>query len=359
MDPGLVTVAGHHFDIDLNTVRELVANGHSVHVYANRRADDTVVAGLGSLAEVTRLFTPSPYENPQRLDPIAGEAMLYMRQSNLLAQELRRSVPADLWLWPSIFAPQLSACALSGSKVPVAGCVHVDATPPDQSTGAMWWRHAFLSARNAGVRLRLGAIEPEHRYGYLPLTTDASFDVFPVPHEGRPIASPRRELRTIGFFGHQRGEKGSSRIPQLVARLLHGGYRIVSQSSGEQAPVPNHPAVTKLGFVDVLGDEIAKCDLIVLPYEPVRYRTKGSGILWESLATGIPVVAPYDTAPGRWIERTGAGTLFIEATPEAIHEAVTRARDDYPRIAKAAWTASREWPKRHGVANFVREMIAL
>lgn len=358
LDPGLTSVAGHHFDIDLRVARQLLQDGHELHVYAHASASKAIIDEMSTIAPISRLFRAGPYDIPSRFDPVAGELLVYQNQSTVLAQDLTKVAEADLWLWPSIFAPQLNACASASRGVPIAGCVHTDVQAEEWPSGAMFWRHALLRAQRAGMPLRLGAIEPEHRYGFLPLTTDDRFELFPIPHEGSPRPQVSERLATVGFLGHQRREKGVLLVSEIVKRLLEQGYQVVFQDSANRQFLPEHAALTRIGFVPRIGDAIAKCDLVVLPYDPARYRSKGSGILWESLATGVPVVAPFGTAPGRWIEATGAGTLFSHANADAITGAIRRAGEVYPTIARAAAQVAREWPKRHGVERFVRAMTA-
>lgn len=357
MDPGLWRVAGHHFEIDLSVVRQLVADGHSVRVYTHHSAVEEVTRAFSELAETVPLFRVRAYENPARMDPIAGELLLYERLTKVLSEDLSKTAAADLWLWPSIFAGQLNACATAGRGTPVAGCVHTEPAPSGRAMEPTFWRHAFLNAQGAGLRLRIGGIEPEHRHAYLPITADEHFDILPIPHEGKPIAEAKTHLRTIGFFGHQRGEKGAALLPALLKRLLGEGYEVVVQDSSGALRVHDHPGLHGFGYVADLPGLIARCDLVVLPYVPEHYRIKGSGILWESLATGVPVVAPFATAPGNWIERTGAGKLFAHATEDGIHRAVAQARNDYARIAAAAFGVSRKWSQVHSVANFVRALL--
>jgi glycosyltransferase involved in cell wall biosynthesis len=358
MDPGLVQFAGHHFDIDLRVARALREDGHDVHVYAHRVAADPVVSELSAVAPVTRLFRAGPYEYPNRQDPVAGELLVYNQHSSALAKDLRSVREADLWLWPSIFAPQLHACAIAARGVPVAGCVHTDVRSEEWPSGPMFWRHALLSLQWMKIPLRLGAIEPEHRYGYLPLTTDDRFECFPIPHEGRRRSGVGKELSTIGFLGHQRQEKGTALLSDLIRRLLEEGHRVVLQDSGNRNLLQPHPNLVRTGFVPDIAELIAQCDLVVLPYDPDRYRTKGSGILWESLATGVPVVAPFGTAPGRWIEATGAGTLFSRAGADSIMDAIRAAKDRFEAITEAATKVAQRWPSEHGTKQFARALSA-
>lgn len=357
MDPGLAALAGHHFDLDLRVARHLVNDGHEVVVHAHQQVLDAVVRGLEGVAPVKRLFRAFPYTRPAEFDPLAGEAMMHIHHCGVLAHDLAQVEPADLWLWPSIFATQLHACAIAAPKVPVAGCVQVPPASLHQPGGAAWWRQAFVAADKAGLPLRIGGMEPEHRYDFLPLTVDHRFTTFPCPFEGSPIAQPRAALRTVGFFGHQRTEKGDRLIPALIEKLLALGHQVVMQNSQGRRLFADHPRVTQLGHVAHIAEEIARCDLVILPYDPNQYRRKGSGILLEAMATGIPVIAPFDTAPGRWVERTGSGELFVSLTEADILKAFQAAAADYPRLSRAAFEAAQAWKQAHGMRRFVNAMV--
>lgn len=357
MDPGLANVAGHHFDADLKIARTLAEDGHRVRIYAHATASEHVLRAFRSHGEIQPLFRSSVYVDPRQVDPIAGEAIVYLRHSEALAQDLRSTAPADVWLWPTLFAAQLHACAgLSGDTL-VAGCVQMDASSEERPNGAMWWRHALIEAKRAGMRLRIGGMEPDHRYEYLPLTADGEFHSFPNFYEGKPSGAPKTSLRTVGFFGHQRGEKGDSMIPALVAKLVAKGCQVILQDSAERFRPQDRASITTLGFVDNLAEEIARCDLVVLPYSPERYRRRGSGILLDALASGVPAVAPFDTIPGRWLERTGAGTQFVRATTPDILAAIDEAERRFPAIAAAAARTSASWRRRFGVKRFVEAML--
>lgn len=357
LDPGLYEPAGHHLDLGLKLARWLAARGHELRVYAHAEVKDEVRKAFAPVAPLQPLFRTGPYLHPQRYDRYAGELMTYQMQSRLLAEDLRSLPDADVWLWPTLMAAQLKACANAGTRARVAGCVHTPVVSEEYPHGTIWWRDALLAAHRSGVRLRLGAFEPEHRYEYLPLTADGAFEVFPCYFEGVPAPAPREKLRTIGFFGHQRVEKGSSLIPALIDALLSQGYQVIVQSSGKEPEPQSRPGLTALGFVPDLAVEIAKCDLVVLPYMPERYRRKGSGILMDALASGVPAVVPFDTTLGRWIDRTGAGTQFVHRQAEPVLGAIEQAQERYPALARAAYQASLMWKAHHGLDRFAQALL--
>lgn len=357
MDPGLRGVAGHHFDLDVKVARTLVQAGHRVTVHAHAAVSDAVVAGFASVAPIRPLFRTGAYLDPRKIDPYAGELIAYLHQSSLLAADLRTTGTADVWLWPTLMSAQLQACAGISGEALVAGCVHTPVQSEEHPNGAMWWRHALLTAHRAGMRTRLGAIEPEHGHEYRPLTVDGVFELFPHFFEGHPPATPKQTLQTIGFFGHQRGEKGGALIAPLVKRLVAEGYDVVLHDSEERLTGAHWPGVRCLGFVDDLANEVALCDLVVLPYEPSRYLKKSSGILLEALAHGVPVVVPSGTAPGRWIDKTGAGTQFVRAQVSDIATAIELARTRFPQIAQAAAETAVRWQGLYGQRPFVAAML--
>lgn len=357
LDPGLQGRAGHHFDLDLRLARQLTAHGHEVRVHAHASVHDEVRQAFESVAPLEPLFRSGPYLRPQQLDPYAGELMAYQTQTRMLAEDLHALASADVWLWPTLMAAQLKACAEVRARALVAGCLHTPVVSEEYPNGTMWWRDALVAANHAQLRLRLGAFEPEHRYEYLPLTTDGAFEMFPCYFEGVPAQAARTDMRTIGFFGQLRVEKGESLIPALVESLLPRGYQLVVQSSGRTMALPDHPGLKTLDFVPNLADEIARCDLVVLPYLPNRYRRKSSGVLMDALASGVPAVVPFDTTLGRWIDRTGAGTQFVRPDVAQVLAAIDQARAHFPRIAQAAFQTSVMWRSRHGFDRFVQAML--
>lgn len=357
LDPGLALRVGHHFDLDLKLARWLAQAGHQVQVYAHAQVAPEVLQAFEPVARVAPLFRASTYYDPRRYDPIAGELVAYLNQSRVLAQDLQSVSAADLWLWPTITAAQLNACATTANNVPVAGCVHTEARAPLHPHGDMWWRHALLAAHRAGMNLRLGALEEEMRFDYQPLMEQGVFQCWPHYFDGIAPAGPRQQLRRIGFFGHQRSEKGAALIPALVKALAERGFDVVVQDSLQHFGLGSGPRVTVLGFVDDLAEAVSACDLVVLPYDPESYRRKASGILLDALASGVPVVAPFGTLPGRWIDKTGAGTQFMRAEAAHILQAIELAQNNFGTIAKAAAQTAVDWRGRFGVAQFARALL--
>ena len=117
------------------------------------------------------------------------------------------------------------------------------------------------------------------------------------------------------------------------------------------------PGLTKLDYVPSVADEIAKCDLVVAPYDPVAYRVKGSGIVWDSIASGVPVILPARTEMGSLVESTGAGKLVESLEAEDVYRSILEARRDYATIARAAFEASQAWRGTHGIRRFVSAML--
>jgi hypothetical protein len=165
-------------------------------------------------------------------------------------------------------------------------------------------------------------------------------------------------LKRIGFFGHQREEKGSSIVEPLLSRLVQDGYRITFHNSFHQIESPEIPGVDLLEFVEDIAASIAECDLVVLPYDVANYRARGSGILMECIALGVPVTAPVGTLPGRIVEQFGLGALFTQTTPAPIYRAIKITERNYALFAANAYAAAGRFSERNGVAHFASALLA-
>jgi glycosyltransferase involved in cell wall biosynthesis len=96
----------------------------------------------------------------------------------------------------------------------------------------------------------------------------------------------------------------------------------------------------------------------VVPYQPQGYRIKASGIVWEAIANGTPLVAPDKTAPGNLIASLGCGRLFGEPSTESILGAIRTVHADYRIVSSLAHVAARRWADRHGIQPFVDRLLS-
>ena len=187
----------------------------------------------------------------------------------------------------------------------------------------------MLAAQDAGLRLTLTSVEGELRHRFMRFVPDGRFAVVPHPVDGPPIPERKMALKRIGFFGHQREEKGASMMDMLLQRLVDDGYAITFHNSDKDFPFPDVAGIDRLDYVENIAVPIAACDLVVLPYAIKRYQARGSGILMECLALGVPVTAPIGTLPGRIVEQSGVGPLFRANSVKPIYGAVKAAERHY------------------------------
>lgn len=369
LDPSLYCRAGHQADWNLRLAREMQARGHSVQIHAHAQLDASTLAALGAQVPTFATFRLVPYLVPDLLqspataplhllDAEARPLARFIDGARLIAEDLAGLASADLHIWTTFNSHQLHAVAQAPARVRTVGCIHEPPTLYDPVIGAQCWRYAWLKARDAGVSLRLGVTVAELLPAFQPLFDDAPLAVWPFCADGHPPDMRRMQPRRIGFFGGQREEKGGALIQQLVPALLQRGHEVVLHDSGDAIAAQAVPGLTVLGHVDDLAAEIARCDLVVAPYDPRTCAMRGSGITWESLASGVPIVVPANTAAANLVLSLGAGKAFEQYSADSVLQAVSAACADYRRLAKHAFAASQEWPRHAGVKRFVDALLA-
>lgn len=353
IDPGLVSRVGHHHDIDLRVANELTNLNHEVTIFSHIK----YVPGeaLNKKLKIIPIFSADPYGRLLKADPYTGEFDEFIRFSKIYSDELKKLPVADLIIVPTMFSFLLNAFALIKTQTPIAACIMFGPDFKNINNGKLRWRIAFRNAKNSLV-INIGGLEKVSYYDYLPLTFNRKFHVFPVPYDGSQLYEEKNKIETVGFFGHQRDEKGIRLLESLIKFLASKNINIILHDSSSSIKL-NHPKVTALNFVENLSDEIAKCDLIFLAYNQEAYTNKGSGILYESIASGVPVLVPFNTTLAKHVEETGAGVTFYENNIESICEAFEISQATYGDIKKNASVASKKWKQIHGVKNFVKFLI--
>jgi glycosyltransferase involved in cell wall biosynthesis len=357
LDPGLASVAGHHADMCARVGQSLERAGHQVTLYTHRSFAPPASSPFNRLAWKAH-FSNGPYQPSDSLDAVAGELIHFLHHSEQLADDLLALPPADAWVWPSLFAPQLHACAMHGFSGLISGCLHVPVDYMAPEYGHGWWRYAHLSTSQRKLRLNLGSIEQDVIDSYRGVFPEGMLKLFPVYLDGMPSSPTPGKPLTIGFFGHQREEKGGSLLLELVQQLK-GRFRVlVHDSQGLLAEsLQNEDQVEVHGYVDDLSRLICRCDLVVLPYSPEQYKAKGSGILWEAVGSGVPVVAPAKSTPGRFVLSHNAGTVFEDFTVQGIVQAIDQLSADHARHKAHSMALAAEWQTRHGIEAFMKTFV--
>jgi glycosyltransferase involved in cell wall biosynthesis len=182
-----------------------------------------------------------------------------------------------------------------------------------------------------------------------------------MPSDGVRRQAWNRAPGRIGFFGEQRHERGGHLVFALAERLLGAGYQVVIQDSGGYLSIAGDapPNLTVLGFVDDLAAEIARCDLVIWPSDPERYRGRSSTVVAEAIASGVPLAMPRNCRPAEMVGAIGSGAFFDGLSVGAVLGAIGRAVRDYPLLAAAAAAGAERWAEtegnRHLAALIVRE----
>ena len=364
IDPGLNSKTGHHYDIDVRVAVELASRGHHVNIHTHRDfASAKDIPGLNNV-EFTPLFSLNPYAiaSPPLNDPWAGDLRYFRQAIHAFSEDLKQVTRADIWLLPTVFPHQLTALARLDSLPFVVGCIHTH--PNFQfNQGQMLWRIAFLESENKADRIKLGVLEKELLLEYEQLFANESQSIhpWPLPHDGAPSSRLRTELRTVGLLGHQRATKGLQLLPQIVNNLLQLGYEVILQDSEGKlaAQFKSSKNLRVFNFVPSIGDLIQECDAVLLNYDPVFYRYSGSGIAWESIACGAPILAPAGTTVSRLIREYQTGATFCPNNPASMYRMLNTVRDDFPTYSENARQASATYKATHGTAKLVDKILSM
>ena len=186
----------------------------------------------------------------------------------------------------------------------------------------------------------------------------------------------RRPL-VVSYVGDLRDEKGIDLLPGIMAsvrRAGHGPAQVLFRIQGN-LPVAGVTARTRRARAaleaaaqDVGGVELVKgpldsdaymdlmlqSDVLLIPYAPVHYAARSSGIFVEALAAGIPTVHPRNS----WMGRNAADRLgFGYSKPSEIAAGLQDMIVNYPRYEAASKEFSPEWRARNSAQRVAKIII--
>lgn len=371
VDPALHSMGGHHYNATQALTAELAALGIDHACLASSSADAQVRKELGGVP----CFTTSVYGRTYR---DAREFRDKVRQTHReFSRALRRHGPSpDLLILPC--CDQVLALAVARRfrwnwlRRPPRVLLwllfgpHYRKATDDPSLAPLQaeCREAFAALRRAVGDGRIDAwCETDGMADVWRGLTGLAIGVTPGPGliagAAPAPAIRRRGPPTVACIGFANESKGYRRLPGAIERLLaqdravrfrvHGVFS--GSDAADQAPV--FARLAGLGprvmvRTDVLSPAdylawLGEADLLLLPYDPEVYRTRGSGVFAEAWRMGIPVVVTKGCGFAQAAFSEGWGAEIASRDDAGVAHAVLQALgrlDDMTARARLAATAA-------------------
>jgi glycosyltransferase involved in cell wall biosynthesis len=365
--------------------------------------DPMIVAEIGALPHFSRSLyeneRPTPKEQrwPRRFALARGRAFdatvpserTSARVLNAAYEQDLAAVPPDIWssekliVVPAVSQNQIVGLvrtlrAKADGERPRVICQLMFApnwTPWGRAgkLGRRLYRKAFAVARPMIGKTLFFTTENEAMAGLYRDRYGIETSILPVPFGDTEPAAPCSGPPTFGFFGYSKCDKGFHLLPQAIeicrAHGLDANFTIQLQHSGwEPATVAAERALRQIPGVrlvegvlshDEYTVETGKVDVMLLPYDPVLFGLRGSGIFTQSVAAGRPVIASAGTFAGASIASGKAeGEVFSPQDSAALAAAMMRLcgrlADSHVRAAKLA----KAFAHKHSVEAYVDVLLA-
>jgi glycosyltransferase involved in cell wall biosynthesis len=240
--------------------------------------------------------------------------------------------------------------------------------------GDVYYRRAFLKAEPlVGHRLFFTAENPSiakvyrERYGI-----DAK--ILPVPLAIARSSSHVEKTMRLGFFGYSKASKGFHLLPEVASicrsagldvefhiQIQHSDWeRATRQAERQLRNIPNVHLIEGALPSDDYIVETNKVDAVLLPYDPIRFGMRGSGIFTESVSAGRPIIASDGTFAAESIRMGEAqGEIFAPYSAQALADAIARILPRISQVRERARARAEIFASKHNGEAYVDTLLSL
>jgi len=390
LDSGLVNNVGHHANSARFLTTELRNNDIDVLSYSHRGIEQSLKREL----DVIPLFRIYTYANFSK-DPLSGWLDNFFPAYKYTLEDLHTIVKPsskDVLFWNSAQPAQLKAVIAWWQAVyPEAKYAPVLNIELGTDGGAQidnednlnvytpkarLYRHAsHIISKDHSKRLRIFTYDKNASEVYEKLL-NLEVTTLDPPHQATGNRINRLDSTwplTIGIIGHQRGDKGFHLVQPVLRKvmerveniniLVHNGslYKMSNvtqelqlwEKSEPRLEVVNQPA--DMWQWAKLLDQI---DLMLLPYQPLRFQNSYSAVAIECLAHGIPAVVPANTSLSKTLNMNKQQAIEFENWEVAdIVEATISAIENYNTLAKSGEKKARDWAANNSLKKVVSTLL--
>jgi glycosyltransferase involved in cell wall biosynthesis len=381
IDAAIRNNTGHHANACRRFVNEFARRGFVVDAYGNRSLDPKV----GRELRAEPLFRHYPYS---RLRRNAYFSYLAERTSFLFDLESAwRRGPYDLVFFYCAMSAQLCAIALWLRRFSLAEMpfVVIGFDVPSGSKLNDYWSYQRPFYRKFTKLFRVKYLARMLLFTFDQAITGDYAELLDLPvqtmpsvhaglHQPRLRKRDRNGLINVALLGHQRREKGYHLVPDIARRLIDRRSPVkllLHNSAPDDSPISQElrdlaSSNANVTFIEESGDQthwqdlLDRSDLVVLPYEPNRYRESGSGVANEAVSDGIPMVVPSGTTMETLaVGYQGCAISFSSWGAEEVTDAIERAVTNFEVLARQAEAGASVWRRNNGVGLFVDRLLEI
>lgn len=385
LDPGGLDPNGHHLPLDRLIAAGARARGQAVEIGFNRHARESFKSRLGEgrPAFSTHLYALPELSKALGTPAALDEAERFARQADAIFGPGLRDGDAVVmhtvnYLHVAGIARWLASRSVGGLAVSLVLRFESDfmVEPERRDLARAAYAEGFAAlARLAGARVRLFCDSPALAADYQPLSP-LPVELVPIPIEWpegaaamppphRPAGAPP----VFGFFGEPRADKGGTEVIAAVrlARQRGVAARFLLQMTDEAlyqrlvrsqlAPVTDFirgslpPAE--------LHRAMASVDVVLVPYDPAKYRARTSHLMVEALGLGRPVIC----VEGSWLAdearriEASAVTIIPRLGTEDMLAGIVAAAERLPALRAAAPATAPLWRRAHSAEAFLESFL--
>jgi len=393
LDPYLAHPHGHHMEWDLAIVAAARDREQDTLIFAHRDCPIESKDGL----EIVRLFSHTTYECKYQ-DRIVGRFDDFTYFNDTLASELAL-IPRDrLHATDAVLVPTLTENHLLGyvswmrtfdaARAPLFVLYlmfpsglgvpnEIAARTVSDPLQALFYRLAFRRAAERGPPIHFFGTGRQLAREYSVLA-GSTIEAHPIPYDPRSLKSQREKGRPTAllFAGDAKADKGFTFIPELADRLcakwpgwdflIHvnlgssWGPTLQAYNELRTAVSPHHDnlivqtgRLSRKDYVEFMD----KADCFVATYDPVVYARKSSGVIWEAISLGLPMLVPADT----WLENEsrewGAGCRsYKEFSVDGIVESFADFSEAMPSLRAQSAEAAERYQVHNGMSALMDQI---
>ena len=384
-DNGLIDVGSHSFNLVVAILRGFAEMGERAEVLAYRGVADDVRERLN----VRPHFTRHLYEG-EAADSVSWEVDSWLSLNasffaDLRAIESEIAKPGHTLLFPGLTQHQLLGLARWITSLPERRRPKIVVQLMFYPSWTVWGATTQLGPlfyKNAADLLRplvgksvfLGCENEDMAKLYRDLT-GLQVDVLPIPTlplSSQLVRQPGKTLNLV-FLGYSKAEKGFHLLPEAVrlarevglpARFIiqahHGGWEAETVAAESELRQHGDTVVLLKGAMppEAYFRVFSMADVVLLPYDPEQYYSRGSGILSEAASYGKPVVATH----GTWMEVAAArgectAVILKSFDSAALFESICTAVANFSALSQDATIRAVAWHDTNNARNYCETVV--